>query len=546
MKSIFIYHLNNLKWFTPLAFVFTGIFTSIPAQAIQFNFTYTENTSPEVVNGFLAAGDIWSSKFNDTFVNSNCSCEQNTAINIHIDFNQINNAKALGTARTNMLSVDYQKFLNSSFQDITSADDLTAFKSLQIPQYDKKNFLKSLGVDLKRNTYTENFNILQQQGFNINTNLNYIEPNSNDIIAAQAEDIFQQLNIEQLENVNRNQVEFSGSTFNMLIDDESTSNLNDNQLAQQTTIDEYNKELWLSRSNAKVLGLLDGDNNEIFDAQIVLNNSMFAANGNIISHDDWLAQNPEGNFLEDTIWDFSRVNDPNAEVANNKFDFLSVALHEIGHALGFTSGVDAVNFLKIKAEENNETLSKEYSELVTSMDLFRFSDQSKQHNVFDWSSNEDIFFSIDNGETKLAEFADGISYQTSHWSENGDVNGNSLGIMHPVLAPEEKLDLTVLDLRLLDILGYDKVEYQVSNLLEDSGEEQNTKLVQSEFDISYNYGGSSSGGFSFWQEVYESQDEYNMLFKEESQNVTTPEPNIILGLGIVGLFGWFHRRNRRI
>ena len=294
------------------------------------------------------------------------------------------------------------------------------------------------------------------------------------------------------------------------------------------------------------MGLLDGDNNEIFDAQIVLNNSMFAANGNIISHDDWLAQNPEGNFLEDTIWDFSRVNDPNAEVANNKFDFLSVALHEIGHALGFTSGVDAVNFLKIKAEENNETLSKEYSELVTSMDLFRFSDQSKQHNVFDWSSNEDIFFSIDNGETKLAEFADGISYQTSHWSENGDVNGNFLGIMHPVLAPEEKLDLTVLDLRLLDILGYDKVEYQVSNLLEDSGEEQNTKLVQSEFDISYNYGGSSSGGFSFWQEVYESQDEYNMLFKEESQNVTTPEPNIILGLGIVGLFGWFHRRNRRI
>lgn len=58
----------NLKIFAPLTFAFiTSIFSGSPVQAIQFNFTYGEGTSQEVIDGFETAGNIWSSKFKDTF-----------------------------------------------------------------------------------------------------------------------------------------------------------------------------------------------------------------------------------------------------------------------------------------------------------------------------------------------------------------------------------------------------------------------------------------------------------------------------------------------
>ncbi|MDJ0697671.1 NF038122 family metalloprotease [Mastigocoleus sp. MO_188.B34] len=647
IKSTFIRQVNNFKRVVPLTFtLITGIFGSTPAQAIQFNFTYTQNTSQEVVGGFLAAGDIWSSKIGNTFLDPSCSCNKDTTVNIHIDFTQLGNSKGLGATRPTMLRVNYQKFLNSSFKSITSIDDLTTFKSLQIAQSNKEYFLQSLGVDLQENTYEENFNILQQQGFNINSILDNVAANSNNIITAQAQDIFKQLNLTQLQNLNRDLVEFDSSTFNMRIEDHNTVNVDKRDqvdmveiLDAETIIDQNgndnNKKIWLTRANAKALKLINGDDTKS-DAEILLSNSMFDANGEIISYADWLTQNPEGNFLEDTIWDFSRVNDPNAEVASNKFDFLSVALHEIGHALGVVSGVDAFNSLKMQAETNSTTLLEEDIALVSSMDLLRFSEESKQNGVFDWSSSGQTFLSIDGGQTKLADFADGNSYQTSHWSENGGINGSPLGIMHPVLGKGEKLNITDLDLRLLDVLGYTKADEEVNlwlqgsaeqlsqnlstaslqqtakifSLLDSVSEEQKeaweTRLIQAVMDmrdvneetarnhinnlkefitnilvhfdfnhdygslwnnnqwnffLSYNSWGSSSGGFNFWQEMdtanegeasqssatdeNDIEDAYSMFFDQEYQAKTTPEPNTIAGLGILGIFGWLHRRYRK-
>ncbi len=579
MKFIFIPQINNIRFFAPLTFALvTSIFSGTPVHAIQFNFTYSQNTSQEVIDGFQTAGNIWSSKFQDNFLDSDCSCEKDIKINLHIDFTQLANPRGLGAASPNMVSVDYQKFLNSMFKNITSADDLTAFKNLQNIQYNQKDFFNSLGVDLEKNSYTKNLHVLQEQGFNIKTSLDNIEPNSNNIISAQVEDIFQQLNMEQLQNLNRNKVKFDGSTFKMRIDDDKTVNVNERdkvdlvkKLDEETIIDQNendnNQKIWLTLANAKALGLTDGDDNDEFDARILLNNSMFASNGDIISHADWLAQNPQGNFLEDTIWDFSRVNDPNAEVVNNKFDFLSVTLHEIGHALGFVSGVDAFKLLKIEAEENSKNISEKDIALVSPMDLFRFSEESKLSGVFDWSSNEEIFFSIDGGNTRIADFADGIYYQTSHWSEKGDINGNPLGIMHPVLGQGEKLDITDLDLQLLDVVGYTKVENQVNQWVNNSGTQQNNKnklkklLAKTRFRMKYNYRSSWSSGFSFWQEigVFEEgdysetlftdkdgiEDGYSILLHQEYRTVSTPEPNIVAGLGIIGLFGWLCRRNQK-
>ncbi|MEO0683582.1 MAG: NF038122 family metalloprotease [Cyanobacteria bacterium J06649_11] len=668
MKPQFINKLSSFKFITPLSLTLALVSNIAPVRALQFNFTYAPETRQEVINGFEAAGRIWSNELHDTYFDADCACERDTTINIHIDFNQLPNPAGLGAARPAMLKVDYKRYLNSAFRDITSADDLIAFKNLQINQNNKgisEGFLQALGVDTTYNSYEQNLNFLQQQGFSVNTNISGIEANSNDIITAQAQDLFKQLSFGQLQTLNRNPIQFDRAAFKMRLDAASNLDFQGHdeadqvqQLDENTVIDQNgndnNQKIWMTSGNAKALGLIDGDD-QGFDGQIILSNSMFDANGNIISYSDWQAQNPQGDFIQDSVWDFFRVLDPNAEVASDKFDFLSVAKHEIGHILGFLSGVDAFKMLDIQATESDESISERDATLVSTMDLYRFSEESKQKGVFDWSSTSNPFFSIDGGETKLADFADGTSYQTSHWSEKGDANGNPLGIMNPIIGKGEKLDITDLDLQLLDVIGWNRqakvanqsgmsdlmaieegnqlqhlfqvlfgiVESLVSQWLEGSVEQLTeklatanlqetailfniidrasteqkeiweTKLTQAimflnqvdeeiaekqinntremlklyDYDMSRSSNNSWSSGFNFWQEIDTktlSTSEYaetqytgeegienghSMLFNQVStsnnQVAEVPEPSMIAGLGIMGLFGWLRRRCSR-
>ncbi|WP_088239998.1 NF038122 family metalloprotease [Calothrix rhizosoleniae] len=486
MKYRFFPKINYLKQLAPIIACTTTLISN-PAQAVTFNFTYTPDTRQEIIDGFEAAGDIWSSKLQDTYLDADCFCERDTIINLHVGFTQLPNTQGLGAARPAMLKVDYNQFLNNSFRDITSADDLTAFKNLQIDQDDKgfsEGFLQALGVDLKYNNYEQNLNILQSQGFSVDSNISGIKSNSNNIITAQAQDIFKQLDFEKLKTLNRNLIKFETSKFKMRVDDSSSvkfkhshkadkiEKLNDNTVIDKNGNDN-NKKIWTTRANAKALGLIEGDDDG-FDGQILLSNSMLDANGNIVSYTNWQAQNPQGEFAQDSIWDFSRVSDPNAEVDSNKFDILSVAQHEIGHNLGFLSGVDAFKLLDTQAKENGKLIDEKDTTLVSTMDLYRFSEESKEKEVFDWSNSSNTFFSIDGGKTKLGNFADGTSYQTSHWSEKGDENGNPLGIMNPVIGRGEKLDITDLDLQVLDVIGWDRQE----KLSDQTGLSELTKIAE--------------------------------------------------------------------
>lgn len=78
-------------------------------------------------------------------------------------------------------------------------------------------------------------------------------------------------------------------------------------------------ELKLTRANAKAVGLYD-KNDEHLDGYILLNNL---------------------NHQEGMSWQYEAP----APVASTQLDFFSVALHEIGHTLGFISGVDDDNWL---------------------------------------------------------------------------------------------------------------------------------------------------------------------------------------------------------
>lgn len=140
-------------------------------------------------------------------------------------------------------------------------------------------------------------------------------------------------------------------------------------------------------------------------------------------------------------------------ITTGSFDFVGIAIHEIGHSLGFTSGVDIL--------DGNSTSPNFFPDnaftYVTTLDLFRYSAASTASGVIDWTAdNRTKYFSLDGGVTGLGNFSNGLTHgdgsQASHWKDN-----LGLGIMDPTAAPGETLVVTPLDLVAFDAIGWNLV-----------------------------------------------------------------------------------------
>jgi hypothetical protein len=224
----------------------------------------------------------------------------------------------------------------------------------------------------------------------------------------------------------------AGSTFSMLIN--RTANNPAGVVSSTPYFDtglggagqagpENNSTIRITASNAKALGLMAGN-----DA---------SSSGTIT-------------FSTSIAFDYNRADGINA----GSVDFVGIAAHEIGHLLGFMSGVDVLDGNGSAPGRNDNQLVS-----VTPLDLFRFSSTSigtgGGTSVIDWTVDHRAkYFSVDGGLTALTDFAKGATYgdgfAASHWSEAASTNG----LMDANVNFGELLSLTTNDLAAFDVIGY--------------------------------------------------------------------------------------------
>jgi hypothetical protein len=182
-----------------------------------------------------------------------------------------------------------------------------------------------------------------------------------------------------------------------------------------------NSTIRLTSANARAVGLLDA-NNPLSDGSVT--------------------------FSSTFTWDF----DPTDGVNSDAYDFIGVATHEIGHALGFVSGVDTLD------GNRGGDFSDAAFTYIAPADLFRCSSESKAAGAdLDFSAdNRTKNFSLDNCDSSIATFSTGTRFgdgrQASHWKDN-----LGIGILDPTAGRGEVLAISAIDLQLYDAIGWDTV-----------------------------------------------------------------------------------------
>ncbi|MCV2367580.1 NF038122 family metalloprotease [Roseateles oligotrophus] len=219
-----------------------------------------------------------------------------------------------------------------------------------------------------------------------------------------------------------------------------------------------NQALWVNQSVVKALGLQLDPRAERYDANITFSSSFG--------------------------FDFNPTNGIGAGL----YDFTAVAVHELGHALGFVSGTDSFDALgrskkgpgpaadAFEAGAFGTTNIDDFA-IGSTLDLFRYgnglnADGSRQ---LQWGADRTAFFSIDgnkvfnlpDNDQEAAFFStgqfNGDGSQASHWKDNlGALDGDgmcfqssrAIGIMDPTASPCHTGNVTQNDLAAFDAMGW--------------------------------------------------------------------------------------------
>ncbi len=188
-----------------------------------------------------------------------------------------------------------------------------------------------------------------------------------------------------------------------------------------------------TKANFKALGYMNLIN---LDAQFGVNDSTITFNSNF-------------------TFDYDNSNGVDA----GKIDFETVATHEIGHALGFISQVDAVDAYKKAGTTGQINISP--------LDLFRFQNNiaGKDPATASDFTNDPRY--LDTGGTAIFDDlilerlmstgrSSGDGSEASHWKDDLQT-GVLVGVMDPSINGNVIERISYNDIRALDLIGYDYV-----------------------------------------------------------------------------------------
>lgn len=169
----------------------------------------------------------------------------------------------------------------------------------------------------------------------------------------------------------------------------------------------------------------------------------------------------DGNVSFSTAFAFDF--DPTDGITAGQFDFVAIAIHEIGHALGFRSGVDTY--------DGNTTFTGNLNNFtfMTPLDLLRYSTASAALGVNDWQIGGVSYFSINGGHTHFPgcfhstgrNFGDG--QQASHWKDS-PAGVPQIGLMDPTAGRGQQGIITSQDLAAFDAIGWNVAYDVISNI----------------------------------------------------------------------------------
>ncbi len=137
----------------------------------------------------------------------------------------------------------------------------------------------------------------------------------------------------------------------------------------------------------------------------------------------------DGTIEFSSNYNFATQRLPDGTVDNGAFDLIGIAIHEIGHLLGFDSAIDFG------------------STSPTLLDEFRYASPGLRS----FAAGASAYFSIDGGITYQATFSPGGTgnFQASHWALNTG------GTFDPTFNTNQVRNIAPIDVLALDVIGYD-------------------------------------------------------------------------------------------
>ena len=173
--------------------------------------------------------------------------------------------------------------------------------------------------------------------------------------------------------------------------------------------------------------------------------------------------------------------DPTNGISVGSYDFVAVAIHEMGHALGFVSGTDDYDYYSGPNGTGKGLITKadaDSASWLSTLDLFRFgavaANPDGTHDL-QLDPNREAYFSIDGGRTPFTfggtdqtssyystgRFG-GDGQQASHWKDVGGlslpngcvISDRQAGIMDPTIASCSLGVVTANDIAAFDAMGW--------------------------------------------------------------------------------------------